>query len=636
MLLAIRERLTGWIAYVIVILISIPFALWGMQQYFGGGEDTVAASVNGEEISMRAFDREYARQRQAILNNFGGNMPAGLLERMDLKGQVLEQMIEKTLLAQVAREQGLRVSDAELAQVIRSFEAFSQDGQFDSEVYQAQLRSQGMTSADFENRMRRALVIQQLQAGVRQTGFAVPRTIDYIQRLVDQQREVAYIRLAKENAAGEVEISEADARAYFEDNADAFRAPERVKLAYLELSAEKLAETVPVSEDTVERLYAEYQERIRQQEVREASHILLKLPEDAGEAEVEAARERARELRARIQAGEAFAKVAREVSDDPGSAQRGGRLGVVERGQMVEAFEKALYALEPGEISEPVRTRFGLHLIRAEDVRAKEPEPLAEVREKLVAEYRLKEAENMFFDQAEQLATITYEQPDSLLPAAEAMGLEIQHSDWVSRESGEGIAADARVRKAAFSDEVLEQRLNSEMLELGANRVVVIRVEEHEPAAPREFEEVREQATRQLREQRIRERLVQTAETVTERWASGAVPEKLAGEVGGQYVAPVTLERGAGDRPPALVNAAFAMGRSTEGESAFTSVRLGNGDRAVLRLVSVADGDPARMSEADREQLAQRLASQNGGDEYAAVLRALKAAADIERSADLD
>ena len=361
----------------------------------------------------------------------------------------------------------------------------------------------------------------------------------------------------------------------------------------------------------------------------------MEVPQDADPAAVEQARQEIEALRKQIQDGASFAEVAREHSDDPGSAKQGGSLGQIERGQMVEPFEETLFALEPGQLSEPVRTRFGFHLIRVAGIESQQPKRLAEVRDQLVADYRLKEAENIFYDQAERLATLSYEQPDSLVPVAEQLGLEVQQSGWISQSTTEGLGSHEKVRRAAFSQEVLEDRLNSELLELGPNRAVVVRVAEHRPASQQPLEKVRDQVEAAVRQERTDELLTTRADELREQWVDGADGAALATEYEGEYNGAKTIDRQSQDPSATVVARAFAMGPETQGESAYAVARGNDGARTVIRLRSVQDADVAEMETEEREAIRNGLMQRNGSEAFAAVMKVIRGQAEIERSDNL-
>jgi len=633
MLMNLRDRLSGWIAYAIVGLISIPFVLWGIGEYFRGGSDAPMATVNGQDISPRTFDQAYNQERQRLAQAFGGTVPPDMLEGLGLKRQVLDGLILREVLRQYAHEQGLRVSDAELAAVLRGVPAFQENGVFSQARYEQVLSLQGQTPLSFEHEVRQDLVLDQLQRGIALSAFDVRADVDAFLRLRGQTREVEVYIIPAAPRRAAIQPDEAQLEAYYKEHVQDFRRPERVRLDYISLSVDALAASMTPSEEDIRQAYEDYLAREARHERREARHILI-TPSQGGD--MESARKQAEALRERLLKGEDFAALAKQYSQDPGSAERGGELGWVERGMMVDPFEKALFALKEGEISAPVQTDFGWHLIKLERIEHAQPKPLDEVREAMIAEASQRLAEERFHDLADRLATLAYEQPDSLLPAAEALGLKVQTSDWVSRDKGEGIGAHPKVRAAAFTAEVLEQGRNSDLIDLGDNQVAVIRVKEHEAAADQPFEAVRAEVQRRVVEQELARRIEADTSTLRQALSVAGPAEEAVRQLGAKRDFVGELKRlGVDEVEPAIRRTAFSVGRPAADAPRVGSVRLGNGDMAVVRVLSVKDGDPAALDEAERLAIQEELRQNVGMGELSAFIAHLKARAEITQRQDL-
>ncbi len=633
MLMNLRDRLSGWLAYAIVGLISIPFVLWGIGEYFRGDSDAPVATVNGQEIGQQAFQQAYDLERQRLAQAFGGSVPPEMLAGLGLKQQVLDGLIVREVLRQYAHDRGLRVSDAELAALLRSVPAFQENGAFSQARYEAVLRQQGLSMVDFEGQVRQDLLLDQLQRGIGLSAFEVEAQVDAFLRLRGQTREVEAFILPAAPRREAIQPQDNELLAYYEAHKQDFRRPERVRLEYLLLSAEALAADMTPSEEDIRRAYEDYVQGQARLERRQARHILITPPEGG---DMEAARQEAEALRERLGKGEDFAELAKTYSKDPGSASQGGELGLIERGTMVEPFEQALFALEEGEISAPVRTDFGWHLIQLERIESEPPKPLEEVRGQMVQEAKRRLAEERFHDLADRLATLAYEQPDSLVPAAEALGLQVQTSDWVSRDMGEGLAAHPKVRAAAFAPEVLNEGRNSDLLDLGDNEVAVIRVAAHEPAADQPFEEVREEVRRRVIEQELARRLEADAARLREALAAPGEPKDALQAVGAETLFAGELERvGTHELDPAIHRLAFSLGRPAEDAPRVGSVRLASGDMAVVRVLAVKDGDPAAVEEAERLAIREELRQQAGMRELTAFIAHLRAQAKVTQRQDL-
>ena len=626
MLQTIRDRATGWIAYIIVGLLIIPFALWGVNQYFGEPQSLEVATVGDTTISLQEFQQAYQQHRLRLQNLLGENFDPALFDETRLKQEVLQQLVNEAVLAQAARNEGLRVGDGQLHEVIRAYEAFQQDGAFNPELYQRVLRSQGYSPLGFEESLRSSLVSDQLREGLVASSFV---TLDEMNRLIGlltQKRELSYVVLSLDDYLNQTSVDEAAVEAYFEEHKDRFRSPEQVRLQYLELKVEQLAEHVPVSEDELQAAYQEQIARYGQQEERRASHILVTVPKAADKAELDKARTQAKEIYDAIASGaKTFEQALQEAQTAEAGAIEGGELGVISKGMLDPAFENSLFALEAvGDISEPVQTPFGVHIIRLDEIIPAQVKSLAEVRDEVAQELRQRQAESRFYDAVETLANLSYEHPDTLEPAAKALGLEIAESPWFTRQSSEGIAAYPQVVAAAFSEDVLRRGLNSEPLEVEPGHVVVLRVEGHQEAAPLPLEEARDDIIDQLRNDQARAMLQKEAETLQARASQGESLEALAEEFGGELKQTGLVDRNdATIAGPVLVEA-FQLPEPDQNQPSVGSAVLDNGDRAVIVVSRVLPGTAQDLEEAERIALEQRLAGQIGVTQFEAFLNSLR------------
>lgn len=621
MLQAIRDKVTGWIAYGIIFLISIPFALWGVNSYLGGGEVLPAATVNGEEISVRELDQAYANYRQRLSQLFGGTIPASLDSESMMREQVLGQLIEEFVLRQYIQEQRYRIGDNELNNMIRSMDSFQRDGQFDTEIYQAQVRSLGYSPVGFEQELRLSGSIEQFQNGIRETAFVVPVFENLFTKLGNQTRKLRTLTYTVDPASIEVDAGEIEQR--YQSQADRYRTPERIKIDYIELSLDSIKESITVDDDDV---FARYQENLSaytSAEIREASHILVKIAEDET---AEQALARITEIRQRITGGENFADLAREFSEDPGSANDGGNLGEIERGVMVQTFEAALFAMEVGQISEPVKTAFGWHLIELHSVTGGETQSFDSLKSGLEDEIKTELAESQIYDLVENLANLAYEQPDSLLPASEQLGLPVQTSDWFDRSTNEGIAAEQKIRQVAFSPEVLTQGLNSEAIELGADRVVFLRLNQREAPRLQPLEQVRERIKSELIQIKAREQSLELGTAALADLKSGKILDDLSEEWSSSISDLGFIERNQAGIDAAVLGRAFSMPKPDQ-DVVFDGLSQANGDYVLLELSAVLSND----ANVDREAL-DGLAAARGNAEYQSVLKVLAGRADVTRT----
>lgn len=637
MLLAIRERATGIIAWIIVILLIIPFALWGIQEYLGGGAEVNVAEVDGSEISWYAFSDAYEAAVQRA-----GERPTGAAASR-LKRAVLERVIEEQLVLQTARQVGLRIGDRQVLAHIASLPAFQTEGRFDRQLYEQLLRQNRLDKVTFEEQQRQQLVKQQFRGAISDTAFITDHELDEMIRLRDREVDLAYAVIPAQRFREGIEVTDEQIRAYYDQHPEAFRTPEQVKLAYLKLDVRDIESTIEVSEERLRARYEQQKDSLYRPEQRSAAHILIAVEEDADEAAVAAAREKAQALYGRIQEGASFAELAKEHSDDPGSAANGGKLGVVRSGTLDERFEQALFALErEGAVSEPVRSAFGFHLIKLTQIKPGEQKSFDEAREELRRQIRREEAEDLFYERSELLYDLTYQNPLSLEPAAEAVGLQIRQTDWVGRGgAGEGIASDPKVMEAAFSEDVLaggslNDALNSQLIELAPedrtriSPVAVIRVREYRASQLRPMEQVREEIAGRIRGQRAREQARALAEELLTALRGGDQDlEALAEARGLELKTPGYVGRGAQGHDPAVVSAAFGLGAPSEGGSRHTRVDLAAGDVALVAVRGVRDGKPDEATETVRQAMRQFLERLYGRSELTAMTDQVRRAADV-------
>lgn len=631
MLQTIRDRASGVIAWIIVILIVIPFALWGINDYFGGGAKLYAAKVNDTDISVQEFQQAYQQQRQRLQSMLGGKLNSGLVNETAMKHEVLQQLIENELLLQAAVGAGLRIDDQQLAAEIQSIEAFQKDGTFSREQYRAQLQRAGIAPAAFEAQERRSMLTQQFYKGIFDTAIVSRQDLDRMLRIQDQQREIGYLVLPVSAFIKDMNVSDQDIVQYYEANKGRFTNPEQVRIDYVELSAEAIANRIQPEEQDLQRLYDEQSGAFTTEEQRRASHILIQVPEGADEKTVAAAREKAEKLLQRIRAGESFENLAKEFSDDKVSAKEGGDLGFFGKGMMVPEFEQAAFTMQKGEVSGLVKSQFGFHIIKLTDIKPGGKKSFEEARPELIKQLRDKKAEEEYYALADRLTNLAYESPDSLEPAAQALGLEIKESDWITRSGGkEGIAANPQVVSTAFGEDVLTRGLNSEPIEIGPKHVVVLRVKEHKPATPRTLEEVRQDIATELRTRAAKEKVRQLGEEMRARAAEGANLEQLAAEHNVKVTRTTGLVgRGEKSVAPAILQTAFKLQRPADGKPSYGTVALESGDYAVIAVTAVQDGDPAKVTEERRKSLARMLTQMNGAGEFAALMNQLKSQAKI-------
>ena len=467
------------IVQVFLVLIALPFAFFGVESFRDGGAGVDVAKVGEIKISQQEF-QQAVREQQDRLRGQLGELDPKVLDNPEFRQAILDDLIDQRLLFQEVRKRHLFASDDAVRQAIMAVEAFQDNGQFSQQRYEALLSAQGMSPAGFEAQVRQDLALQQLAGTIGRSGIVSQRVTDKVLALQSEARHVQEFVLPVENYVAKVKLEDGAAKKFYDENTEQFRTPDQAKVEYVVLTPESLA--VEVSEAEIKAWYDGHKERYQQPEERRASHILIaaeKLGKDK-------ARQKAEEVLREVQAKPAaFAELARKHSDDPGSASQGGDLGFFGRGMMVKPFEDATFALRDGEVSGVVESDFGFHIIKLTGQHVAREKPLAEVRGEIERELKSSAVARKFAEAAESFSNMVYEQSDSLQPVADQFKLKIQRSDWIGREANPaaGVLGNAKLLAAVFSDDTIQNKRNTEAVEVAQNTLVAARIAEYQPAS---------------------------------------------------------------------------------------------------------------------------------------------------------
>ena len=626
----LRDGTQGVIAKVIVGLIILVFGLFG----FGSITTFLAppaevASVNGAPITQREMEVAVERNRRMILADEEAS-PADIDEDR-LRADVLNSLISRLLLTQQVDQLGLHYGDAAIDAEIVATPAFQLEGRFDAEQFKLALSSAGYTPMMYRDELRVSSRIQQLVAGIADSQFVTQDEVRRLDRLRLQTRDLAYLHLDVEALLAEVEASDGEVEAHYQQNLGQFVTEESLAIEYLELLRDDLAADLQVTEADLLAQYEDTKQDYAVEEARRISHILVAAAEGAGQE--------AAALRERLLAGEDFATLAEAHSDDPGSAEQGGDLGFNTRGAFVPEFEAAAFSLPVGQVSEPVQTEFGHHLIKVTEIEEGSTPSLDEIREEVEAAYRNSLADEDFLNLSAQLGDLLFESSDLALPAAEA-GLEVKAASGFKRTGNEGVLADPQVISAAFSDYVLKDGNNSDIIELSDIHHLALRVVSHSPAEQRALDEVREEAKEQLLRQKAIEESAKRAAAILSDLRDGLDAGELASRHGFAW----QRHEGAGrdlanPQPDALsdegwvrlLGAAFGLPRPAEGKESIGGARLPTGASVVLRVSNVMDGEALDMAEDEAAAIAGLMATQLGEADLLEVRQALVESASIVR-----
>ncbi len=622
MLQSFRDNLKGTVATVLVGLMIIPFALFGVDSLFlSDGSAGDAAEVDGVSISENELAQAVFMQKQQLLSRFGQNAPADFLTDERLRQPVLDDLIRRRLSTRVAADGGMAANSAELDKIILSMAQFQVEGRFDPQVYTQTLRSMGFTPSTYKKLLSEEIVLSQLASGFASTAFATEAEGLAGAVLREQTRDFYYLTIGREGISDSVSISEEEVDAYYQANQAEFMAAQKVAITYIEASPDLLSENIEVSEEDILAQYEVNLANFEASTERRAAHILFESKDDDSHSA------QAQAVAARLAAGEAFAALAEELSDDRLSAEQGGDLGFSSGDIFPDSFEEALAALEVGGVSEPIETDAGLHLIKLLEVQGSAYPSLDDERMAISESLKAAAAEEQFVELLDDLGDLTYN-ADSLQEAAEALNLSVGQSELFSRAGGVGLTAEAAVLEAAFSEEVLVDGNSSDVIELSDNRVVVLRISENQPAHVKALVDVSEQIAQNLKEQASRDALQALAADLSEQLKQGADFESLAKEKGLEWQVSIDTRRNDFTVDNALVRYVFELPKPA-GAPQIGGVFLAEGDYAVVSLNKVTQGSAERMTALQKQQMTQGLARSSGQTEYAAFEAYIKAEADV-------
>ncbi|MEM7254939.1 MAG: SurA N-terminal domain-containing protein [Pseudomonadota bacterium] len=623
MLQGIRDRAQGWLAWVIVILICIPFALWGVNEYFGTDPNVPVADVNGTEIPLQEFQFAYQQQQQAVRQLLRAN----LITEATLREQTIESMIADELLLQASETGGMRVSDAQLAQAILDEPAFSDNGRFSQERYDLFLRQRGMSPGRFEVGLRRSMLSDQMSSAFGESEITTETEVAANQALANQTRTFRVL-VVPESAAEVPDVSDEAVSAEYEGNKSSYMSADQVRLDYIELSREVLMRDVSVDEDELRALYESRKGSYVAPEQRRASHILVRTGDDLND---EQALEKITAIKAELDGGADFAEVAKAQSDDPGSGAKGGDLGFFSTGIMDPSFEGAAFAMAAGELSDPVRSSFGWHLIKVTDIRAQATKPFEEARDEVLEEFKREKAEEQYFELAEQLANLAFENPDSLDATGDELGLKVETSDFITREGGasSGSVLDHfRVTEAAFSDPVLRNSENSDLIDLDDGRVLVLRVREHQEPRQLTLDEVRDDIAEAIRFRTQADAVKTRGLALLKSLRGGASPDEIASEVDAEWDGPFTLKRTNTQTLGAdTVGVVFRMAKPKSGPT-FDGVEDAEGAFQLIELTANAVDEP-KSGAGSANAVRELLTRTHGQSNFSAFRNGIRDTADV-------
>lgn len=615
MLQSMRDKLVGWVAWAFVILIGLPFAIMGVTDFGSTARDMVVAEVDDLAIEQSNYLNRYQNRRQNIQRQMGGDYQPDRFDRV-IQKQVLDTLIEEKLLARLAEDNNIKIGDDELSAAIKVDPVFQKDGKFDFKYYKSQIGRLGHTPASYEEFLHNERILSVVPRLIRASGFVTEQEARRYQRLTKQQRKIEYLVIGQERFEENVTVSEEEAQVYYKDHAEKFLRPEQIKLEYIRLSAEQLLDRIDTTEELMRQFYEANADRYITEEQRKASHILLGLPEGESLDSSTEVSNKLSEIKERLAAGDRFEDLAKQYSEDPGSASSGGDLGQMIRGVMVPSFEDALFSLqEIGQISVPVRTSFGIHLIRLDGITAKQVKSYEEVKDQLKKGYADEQSVNLFYDLSERMAEVSYEHPDSLLAVSEAIGVPVKTTEWLAHNNNlKGISGNRDILREAFSDRLKTSGNNSDPIEVGINDAVVFRVAEVRQSMQVPYDEVRDKAIEAVRTEKNDNRIKHYADKIAGRLRQGESIVSLSSSEKLTLESPAVLQRNSTDVPAALVRKVFRMQVPKGDHSTVQTISLAGGRQAVVLLSQVINSAADKAGLKTVNALSDRVASKDASN----------------------
>tara|TARA_R110002153_G_scaffold94766_8_gene228314 strand:- start:686 stop:2569 length:1884 start_codon:yes stop_codon:yes gene_type:complete len=625
MLERIREGTQGKWAMAILGLVILSFMFAGVGSYINSSAETAAAKVNDDTISQADLERAYQNERGRMESQYGDAFAALTADSAYLqqfRQGVLDRLIGDKLLEQAAIDLGLRVSDAQIKQAIVAMPEFQFDGKFDNERYTAVLRQAGFQPNEFRDYMRVDMTRRQLSNALLGSEFTLAAESKQAYKLQEQTRDARYLTIPAQPFGDEITVSPEDIENYYQANITQFDTQQKVSLAYVELSIDDLLSDIVVSDDEAEQYYEQNIQDFRTQEERRASHILVEFADDEQKAA-----ESAQDILEKVNDGDDFAELAKEYSSDTFSAENGGDLDWFSLGMMDPAFEDAAFGLaNVGDISAVVKSEFGFHIIKLTDIKPEQTSPYADVKEDVLAKIKTEKAEEDFYTKQQRMAEVAFEAPDSLDEVAGIADIDVQTTVLFSQDSVPQDVNYPDVVAQAFSDELINDQVNSDVIELGDNHIMFVRVADYEAQRTKALDEVTAQITDLLLAEKAQQAAKTWADTLLADVRSEQdISEKLKSK-GIEWQEQDAIARNGSSVAPSIVEALFKLTSNKEANAQV--VELFNGDVGLVQLMKVNEG--ADIPSSDVATLQNRLSTMRAQFTYGEFINALRDQADVE------
>jgi len=637
MLQAIRNKMHGWPSVILLGICVLAMSLFGMESYFTSRNDTFVAKVGKHEISQNDFQNRVNQLRQQAADEQGDHFDSSVFEKPEVKQQILDAMVDQQLLLQANDDWGMRVSDQAVRDYIATIPAFQLNNQFDPTTYRTYLESQRKTPDSFESDIRSSLSGQLIPDAVNDTTIVTDATMDRFLSLISQRRDLRYFVLPRPKLADD-QVTDAQIDAFYKAHQADYMNPEQVSVKYLEVNGADLKPDAAPSDDDLKKRYEDEKQRFVQPEQRLVSHILINVPANATPDQQKAALAKAEKIAAQATPGN-FASLAKQDSEDLGSKIQGGDLGWLQKGVTNAPFEAAMFALQKNQISKPVLSPDGYHIIFLRDLRSGETKPFNEVRDQLVKELSTGGKDRKYNEVAGKLSDNTYQNPSSLEPAAAALSIPIKTTVLFSRKGGsDALSSNPKFVAAAFGDDVLVQGNNSALIDLGNNHSVVLHIDKHVPAALRPLAEVKADVQKKILDERTVAAEKKQADEMIASLNKGDAMTSVAASVHATIKTVVEAVRSqapqaqvtAATTPAPLLKQAFLMPHPAAGKSQFAAVDMQDGTFALLAVDKVQDGDLSKVPPEEHDALRQQMAQAYGAEATRELIEQLRAKTKIQ------
>ncbi len=625
----IRNWATGWVAGAILGLVIITFAVWGIN-FADQGSEPVVASVNGEDIKLRQFQEAYNNFREQMQKYTGKSLAPG--EEELLKKQTLDKLIQDEVINQAATDSGLHISDSTIRKTVRDIDVFSGENGFERANYERGVMQLGMTPAMFEHQLRLELMANQLQGAVTNSAFVTEKEAVWLTRISKQTRDLSYVTLSADELKDSIEINDDAIEEYYAKTNTGLSEPDQVRIAYLELSVENMAEGIEASEENLRTYYDDNKDKYDVKEERKVNIIDIKLSPEAGEEEIELARNKAEKIRELIASGISFTDIAEKHDDGSKPEILVSEHGYLARGVLPNEVDELVFSMAQDELSKVERTDRGLHIFRVEGIKGGVKNIFENSQELVEKDYKISEAEYKYFDLADKLVTLAYEHSDSLEVASEEINIEIKESDFFSRDNASDLLAEPKVLAASFNEEAIKSGQNSEAIELDNNHIVVLQVLEYLPAEKKPLDAVKEQITLILKSEQASAIQKEKGQKILEQLKQGSDLSQVAETLGFEWKQADAVTRDAVSVNRTILRTAFKLGKPADNGFTFAGAEIGREDYAVVAVSEI--GYPATLLDEDIDKTKSMLLQSKANDEWSSVVDALmdKASTSINSS----